>query len=142
MKRIQIQPLLTFAPAGQSLLEFALVLPILVLVVLGLFDLGYGVFTQNLLANAAREGARTGIIISNTDDVIRQQVRKTAPTLSLTDAQIVIDPSPTRTFNAPVAVTVTFVYTPVTPVLGAIVGGGGLSLASKSIMVVEGTNAN
>ena len=93
------------------------------------------------MANAAREGARTGIILSNSDSTIRAQVRATAPILTLTDAQIAIAPSPNRTFNSPITVTVTYTYTPMTPILGQIVGGGGLQLSSKSVMVVEGVNA-
>ncbi|MBI4787294.1 MAG: pilus assembly protein [Chloroflexi bacterium] len=130
-----------FILSGQSLLEFALVLPVLVLVVFGMFDLGSAVITQNMMANAAREGARTGIILANTDANIRAQVRATAPTLTLTDAQIGIAPSPVRTFNSPISVTVTFTYTPMTPIVGQIVGNGGLQLSANSVMVVEGVNA-
>ena len=39
---------------GQSLVEFALVLPVFVLVLVSLFDLGRGVFAYNTLTNAAR----------------------------------------------------------------------------------------
>ncbi len=47
---------------GQSLVEFAVVLPIFLLVVCGLFDLGRGVFVYTSLTNAAREGARLAIV--------------------------------------------------------------------------------
>jgi Flp pilus assembly protein TadG len=47
---------------GQSLAEFALVLPIFLLIVMALFDLGRGVFIYNGLTNAAREGARLAIV--------------------------------------------------------------------------------
>jgi Flp pilus assembly protein TadG len=43
---------------GQGLVEFALVLPAFLLIVLALFDTGKGVFTYNSLGQAAREGAR------------------------------------------------------------------------------------
>jgi hypothetical protein len=43
---------------SQSLAEFALVAPVLLLVVFGIVDLGRAVFYYNTLAHAAREGAR------------------------------------------------------------------------------------
>ncbi len=47
---------------GQALVEFALTLPIFVLLVVALFDVGRGVFAYNALTNAAREGARLAIV--------------------------------------------------------------------------------
>ena len=43
---------------GQGLVEFALLLPILVLVVFGIFEIGRAFFTLVAITNAAREGAR------------------------------------------------------------------------------------
>ena len=43
---------------GQGLVEFALVLPVLLVVVFGVFDLGRAYFTTIILTGAAREGAR------------------------------------------------------------------------------------
>lgn len=47
---------------GQSIVEFALVLPILLLLVFGTVDLGRLVFYQSLINNAVRDGARVAII--------------------------------------------------------------------------------
>jgi Flp pilus assembly protein TadG len=47
---------------GQDLVEFALVVPILLLLLFGILEMGRLVFTYNTLANAAREGARFGIV--------------------------------------------------------------------------------
>jgi hypothetical protein len=122
---------------GQSLVEFALVIPILLLVIFGLFDLGYAVFIKNMLSNAAREGARTGIIITKTDADIRARVRAAAPGLNLPDPQIPIDPHPNnRKFDEPITVTVTYTYTPFTPVIGGITGS--VPMSSTSVMIVEG----
>ena len=44
-------------PAGQSLVEFAIVLPVLLLLVLGTMDLARLFSTKITLTNAAREGA-------------------------------------------------------------------------------------
>ncbi len=51
---------------GQSLVEFALVLPLFVVVLSGIISLGIGVFYQQQLTNAAREAARYAAIHSAT----------------------------------------------------------------------------
>ena len=43
---------------GAAAVEFALILPILVFLVLGGMDLGHRFYMQNLITNASREGAR------------------------------------------------------------------------------------
>jgi Flp pilus assembly protein TadG len=48
--------------AGQGLTEFALVFPIIVLLIMGVFDMGRAVYAYNALTNAAREGARVGSV--------------------------------------------------------------------------------
>ena len=52
---------------GQSLIEFALVLPILLLVLLGIMEFGRMIMTVNVLNQAAREGARIGAVTSDAD---------------------------------------------------------------------------
>lgn len=50
------------AARGQALLEFALVLPVLLVALLGLIDVGRLVFTYNSVSEAARTGARVAIV--------------------------------------------------------------------------------
>jgi Flp pilus assembly protein TadG len=50
---------------GQSLVEFALILPLFVLIVIGVFDLGRAFFASITITNAAREGARYGTLHVN-----------------------------------------------------------------------------
>ena len=47
---------------GQSLIEFALVLPLLLLIITGLFDVARATWQENTLAYAAREGTRYAIV--------------------------------------------------------------------------------
>jgi hypothetical protein len=47
---------------AQALAEFALVLPVIFLVVFGVFDLARAVWQENTLAYAAREGTRYAIV--------------------------------------------------------------------------------
>lgn len=53
---------------GAVAVEFALVLPLLLLLVLGGIDWGYFFFVGQIAANAAREGARTAALIPGTGD--------------------------------------------------------------------------
>ena len=48
--------------SGQSLVEFALTLPILLLVITGTFDVARAVWQENTLAYASREGTRYAIV--------------------------------------------------------------------------------
>ena len=48
--------------SGQGLVEFALVFPIFVIMLFGLFDVGRAVFAYNAITNSAREGTRLGIV--------------------------------------------------------------------------------
>ena len=46
------------AASGQTLVEFALVLPVLILLILAVIDFGRAAVDYNALAHAAREGAQ------------------------------------------------------------------------------------
>lgn len=50
---------------SQALIEFALVSPILLLLLFGIIDIGRAVFYYDTLANAAREGARVAVQAPN-----------------------------------------------------------------------------
>ncbi len=49
-------------PRGQAMVEFALIFPIFILLLVGMFDLGRVVWVNNTLATAAREAARYAIV--------------------------------------------------------------------------------
>jgi Flp pilus assembly protein TadG len=46
---------------GQALVEFALVLPIFMLLVTGMLDFGFALYSRMTVINAAREGARAAV---------------------------------------------------------------------------------
>jgi hypothetical protein len=52
----------TDSSRGQTMVEFALILPILMLLLTGFFDLGRVVLANDALSHAAREGARYAIV--------------------------------------------------------------------------------
>lgn len=47
---------------GSALVEFALILPLLVLLLFGIIEFGLLLYNQQVLTNASREGARYGIV--------------------------------------------------------------------------------
>jgi Flp pilus assembly protein TadG len=51
---------------GQTLVEFAFVLPLIVLLIFGAIELGRAVYVYNTLANSARQGARVAAVNQNT----------------------------------------------------------------------------
>lgn len=53
---------------GQSLVEFALIMPVFLLIVTGLFDVARAVWQENTLAYAAREGTRYAIVHGSASD--------------------------------------------------------------------------
>jgi Flp pilus assembly protein TadG len=48
---------------GAAAVEFALVFPLFLLIVLGTIDFGYFFFVSEIVGNAAREGARAGSVV-------------------------------------------------------------------------------
>lgn len=59
---------------GQSVVEFALVLPILVMIVMGIVEFGRIFMVQQIVTNASREGARTAVLPSSTSDDVQTTV--------------------------------------------------------------------
>ena len=52
---------------GQALVETALILPILLLLIMGLFEFGRIMYIKNTLNNAARAGVRTAVVTQGYD---------------------------------------------------------------------------
>lgn len=82
---------------GQTLVEFALIIPIVLILMLGLFDVGRIVFTNNSMSDGARQGARTGAIdpraadyCSLVDEAVRSAIRG-LPLVSYTVTYVTVD---------------------------------------------------
>ena len=54
-------------PRGQAMVEFALVIPVFILLMVGLFDFGRVIWVNDTLATAAREAVRFAIVHGGTD---------------------------------------------------------------------------
>jgi len=71
---------------GQSLVEFAVVLPVFLLILAGIFDFGLGLYSQMTVINAAREGARLGVVDPGNVSAIDARVQ--AMTAGLDQSQL------------------------------------------------------
>jgi hypothetical protein len=72
---------------GAAAVEFALVLPLFVTLVMGSVDYGYFFFSEQVVANAAREGARAGTLIDPEGSVPSVTARSTAVSTATAWAQ-------------------------------------------------------
>ena len=77
-------------PRGQSLVEFALIVPIFVLVMVGIFDVGRAVFAFNTINQAAREAARLAIV-DQTVLHIQGEAIESSVSLGVQAADVLVD---------------------------------------------------
>ena len=145
------------ARRGQALVEFALVLPLLLVLIFGIVDAGRLIYTYNTVANSARNAARVAIVnqsITGTDTCNTTEAT-TYPTgcaissgigLGITPADVTVeyrDPTDTTDCKVPVStppvvligcvavVEVTGQFRPITPVIGQIIGSVRVTSTSK-----------
>ena len=119
---------------GQSLVEFSLVFPLLLLLVFGLIDLGRLVYASNALSEAAREGARYGSVqarsasdIAGIEAYTVSQVAGiggvTAAATCIRPGTVVMACAPNDTLEVEARVTVGMI----TPVIAQLMAAGGLN---------------
>nr|WP_239579840.1 TadE family protein [Microlunatus panaciterrae] len=76
---------------GAAVVEFALIVPMLLLLVLGIAEFGRAYNIQTTLSGAAREGVRV-MALNNNVAAAKTAAKNAAPTLNLTDTQISVTP--------------------------------------------------
>jgi hypothetical protein len=138
--------------SGQSMVEFALIVPIFVFLAVVIFDFGRAVYYYNAIHNVAREIARYDIIksIDNYYDVVNDPVLFSKITAGLDPDHIVnidiIAGTPEYVAgqdNPTVQVTVEYCFEPVTPLVEKIInsdcscGCNHILLSSISVMRTE-----
>jgi Flp pilus assembly protein TadG len=82
---------------GTALVEMALVLPIFMMVTLGIVEFGRAMMVSQLITNAAREGARLGIITGSTNADVQASVESfllQAANISASDLSLDITVTP------------------------------------------------
>jgi len=76
---------------GQDLVEFALILPLLLLLLLGIMEFAVVIFNYNTLANAAREGARAGVVPGANEGAVVAAALQLTTGLSGVDVDVDMD---------------------------------------------------
>ncbi|TAK30038.1 MAG: pilus assembly protein [Chloroflexota bacterium] len=123
---------------GQSLVEFTLVVPLLLLSLVGISDLGRVMYYYVAISNASVEGSRQASNPLSTDTDIRNAVHDEAsPLIEIAFGDIMITPTPIRTEGQPVSVTVVYRFAAVTPLVNRMWSGGSLNIQSSTTMMVQ-----
>ena len=105
---------------GQALVEFAIVLPILLLLVMGIFQFGMMLNSYLTIENASREGARAGIIGSS-DAEIQELIIATSPVLNPLDLTVSITPDEiNRKAGDTLTVKLTYNYKLTVPIISSL----------------------
>ena len=121
---------------GQSLTEVALVLPVLLVILAGVLDLGRLYYVTVAITDAAAEGATYAAINPNaTDEIIARAHTASGELVQIDDGTVRID-CPTVAAGAPVTVTVNYTFTVATPLINAIVPDGVLKLRGVATEVI------
>jgi Flp pilus assembly protein TadG len=142
--------------AGQGIVEFVVILPMVLLILLGITDLGRAVFYLNTMGHASREGARSAIVLQTTDkwaidgnqpkvyssaqpyvgtDTVVGRVTNFLEGMALDQTKITLEaPQGTQRYmSLPMTVRVEYTYQPVTNFLGV----PSIPLKAESTMQIE-----
>lgn len=133
---------------GQALVETALVLPVLLLIFMALFDFGRAIYAYNTVSNAAREGARVGIV----DQRLTAGTPAAATEAANQATALGLDPTDTAEVDVQyllpdgsacsnpsigclVEVSVAYEFSPITPIIGNILGP--ITVSSTTQLPIE-----
>ena len=116
---------------GQTMIEFAFSIPVMLLLIFGLIDFSRAAYTAAVVQWAAQEGARAGIIDLATRDSITQAIEDRLVGLDATQAGVTV----TQPDASTVEVNVTYPFEFVTPMIAQLVGSGVLMSGTASMIV-------
>ena len=122
---------------GAALVELALIMPVLLLLVVGLLDLGRGFSQAGVVVNAARQGARYGAAkpdnASDTSTIIArvlEEAEGSGVKLTSSDVQVV---APLTTTGQPLSVKIDYSYR---PLLGKLIGLSTFHIRRECTMMI------
>ena len=97
---------------GATLVEFAIVAPLLFLLVLGMLELGRMVMVEQFLTHAAREGARRGILEQSTGPDIETMITDYLAAKTIAGATVTVTPNELTDIGCgdPVSVSISIPY--------------------------------
>ena len=117
---------------GASAVEFALILPILIILVFGIVEFGIVFNNYITITHAAREGARIAAVDLNNPDLKNIIIERAFP-VQITEDDIVINTPEGTNIGGPVEVEITYNISITIP----LVGSWDIPLKNKAIMRLE-----
>ena len=120
---------------GQAIVEMAMVLPLIVLLLMGIVEFGRIGNAYLTVTNAARQGARYGVV-GNSNTEIMDKIKGAAIPLNPEDLVIIIDPEINRSTGDDISINVSYPVEIIAPVIGNIVGNPFI-VSSNIIMRIE-----
>jgi len=117
---------------GASAVEFALILPILIMLVFGIVEFGIAFNNYITITHAAREGARIAAVDLNNPDLKKIIIERAFP-VQITETDIVINTPDGTNIGDPVEVEITYNISITIP----LVGSWDIPLKNKAIMRLE-----
>ncbi|WP_027309525.1 TadE/TadG family type IV pilus assembly protein [Caloramator sp. ALD01] len=121
---------------GQALLEFAILLPILLLIVMGISEFGIMLNSYLTIQNASREGARLGILGADDNEIV-QAVYSSASHIDTNKLNVTITPNDSnRRPGETLRVRVEYEYDLLIPIIKNILGNQ-VELTAETAMRVE-----
>ena len=125
---------------GQSLVEMALALPLLLILLVGVVDVGRAMYTKIALTNASREGARYASHYPADAAGVAEAVASELEANSLETSLVVVTIEPDPAGVPAVSggqITVTLVY-PFDVVMGGVLGADTIEIGAATSMIVFG----
>jgi Flp pilus assembly protein TadG len=127
---------------GAAAVEFAIVLPLLMLLTLGALDMGHMFYIDHLITNASREGARyaakyTGSAAQPTSAQVSSYIKSTLNYNTFNLTNLTVTTTVTGTIPSKIA-TVTVTAQKQWWVLGGLLGLSTKTLTAQTAMNVEG----
>jgi hypothetical protein len=122
------------------MVEIALVLPFFLVVVMATIDFGWGLHSYIVMTNAAREGARAGVVGASEADIKARVVEKSSGLLETSDVTVT---NPQGTPGTDLTVRVDYDHSfisPLGPLLNTLSGGtvpDPLPMSSSTTMRME-----
>ena len=132
MKRVIVKS----GKKGQSMVEMAIIAPILLLIIMGIVDFGIIFNNYTVISNATREAARNGVV-GATDEEMRTIISNTTPTLTSNKMTITITPAQAyRIKGSALTVKIEYEIIPITPLMAPILPDP-FKIASTTVMRME-----
>ncbi len=142
MKKRRTRRWLRRGEDGQAMLEFALVLPIFLLILCGILDFGWLYYNQLALNNICREGARYAVVSTaedkTTDGILRHIENFIDDTYPIEDIVVTVAyTKPLDPLSGDVVVAAEKEFQYLTPIISTVTGQQSRTLTAQVVMKVE-----